>query len=841
MTLTRLCNSILLVLLLAGSLVAQDEPETPKSDRRVSIVPVGVQRYSPGGWGAIAVVAANDTEQDVEERVSLFLGDDSSLQYSKRFWVPARARRLTWIPVRLPDDVPPEATSVDVSMIRLIEKEDGGEGFAENDLGMPISKRSVLITTGEVNTGVSFDKDTIATYGTPFDVSTNVIDTVYAGREPNVQKVLDLAVVDLNASFLPPTHQSLDQLDQLVIGGDNLLTDTVGLDLVRQWIRDGGRAWIQLDLTSATFVQRLLGDDALFEEVDRVELNDFEFVRTDLDLKTNAEPWSAEIPVEFVRVFADVDEVSYRIDGWPAAFWLPFGEGEILFTTLGAKGWRTPDANTVAYDTLASRFFETRNRPADFDAPMIKVVDEQIGYRIPERSVAAGVLGLNAVVILGMGVFWARQRRLERLAILIPVTALLSAGLLVLVGNRQTSAVPSTVATGQLVRVRDATGELDISSVQAVYSQTADGLGLVSSLGTHSFPLQTDKTVGTRRIEWDDAGASRWGGATQPPGVVRHVRSRSNVFVDQQIVAIGTFDEQGFVGRVEGLDGKRCEDGVILASPAPPTSARIDRGDGETTAFRADATDRLPKNQYYADSLISDQQQSRQRYLRELLASPDEQPFGQQLSMLVWSDPIHVGNQFDERFTQIGSSLIQMPIRITPPESGSDFVIPTSFIRTDALDISGSFSNVFNVRTGEWLPELTKPTEAVLIYRFPRELVNMRLRRIDLDAQVSAPGRMLRIKSNQDGQWESVVERKSPIGRYQWSIEDAEALRLEPDGSLRLVVQITESENVESMRADQLDARAIAGDSTTWQIDFLHLTATGAIESEPETNQQQGE
>ncbi|MEL6105816.1 MAG: hypothetical protein AAFU85_07265 [Planctomycetota bacterium] len=841
MTLTRLFNILLLGLFLAGGIYAQDEPEPEKPDRRVSIVPVGVQRYSPNGWGAIAVVAANDTEEDVEERVSLFLNDDSSLQYSRRFWIPSRSRRLTWIAVRLPEDVSPEATAVDVSMIRLVEKDDGGEGFAENDLGMPVSKRSVLITTGEVNTGVSFDKDTIATYGTPFEVSTNVIDTVYAGREPNVEKVLDLAVVDLNASFLPPTHLALDQLDQLVIGGDNLLTDTVGMDLVRQWIRDGGRAWIQLDLTSAEFVNRLLGDDALFEEVDRVELNDFEFVRADLDLKTNAEPWSAEVPVEFVRVFADVDEVAYRIDGWPAAFWLPYGEGEILFTALGARGWRTPTANTVAYDTLASRFFESRNRPADFDAPMIRVVDEQIGYRIPERSLAAGVLGLNALIVFGTGLYWARQRRLERLAILIPATAILSSGILVAVGNRQTSAVPSTVATGQLVRVMDATGELDISSVQAVYSQTGDGLGLISNLGTHSFPLQSDNTVGTRRIEWDDTGASRWGGTNQPPGVVRHVRSRSNVFVDQPILAVGTFDQQGFVGRIEGLDGKRCEDGVIFGAPAPPTSARIESENVEGASFRANATDRLPKNQYYSDSLISDQQQSRQRYLRELLATPDEQPFGQQLSMLVWSDPIHVGNQYDERFTQIGSSLIQMPIRIIPPKPGSDFIIPTSFIRTDAVDISGAFSTVFNVRTGEWLPELTKPTEAVLIYRFPRELGNMTLRRVDLDAQVSAPGRNLRVKSFQDGNWKTVVERRSPIGRYQWTIEDADALRLEPDGSLRLVVQITESENVESMRADQLDARAIAGDSTTWKIDFLHLTATGAIENEPETNSQQGE
>ncbi|MEO1524427.1 MAG: hypothetical protein AAFX06_03285 [Planctomycetota bacterium] len=834
MTANRLCVlTLLAIATCCGVSFAQEEAETETPDRRVSVVPVGVQRYSPGGWGAIAVVASNATDQDVEERIALYVGEDSSLQYAKRFWIPAGSRRLSWIAVRLPEDVPPDARSVDVSMIRLVENSDGGEGFVENSLGMSVLKRSVLITTGEVNTAAVFNKDSISSYGTPMSISTRVVDTIYSGREPNVEKVLDLAVIDLNSSFLPPTHQCLDQLDQLVIAGDNLLEDTVGMDLVRGWIRNGGRAWIQLDLTPATLVQRLLGDDASFEEVDRVELNDFEFVKGGFGPETR-EPWSSEVPVEFVRVFADIDEVAFRIEDWPAAFWLPYGEGEILFTTLGVRGWRNRGDNTVAYDTLASRFFETRNRPASFDAPMIKIVDQQIGYRIPPRSLAAGVLGLNAFVILGMGLLWARQRRLERLAILIPVTTLVSAGFLVAVGNRQTQSVPSTVATGQLVRVLDATGELDISTVQAVYSQTADGLGLVSKPGTLSFPLEASGGAETRRIEWDDAGSSRWAGTTQPPGVVRHLRSESTVVLETPIEAIGTFDADGFRGSLRGLDEKRCEDAVVVASPGPSLAAQLITDDG-VTQFTAEKQGRLPKNQYYSDSLISDTQQSRQQYLRELLASPEEQPFGDQISLLVWSDPLHVGNRLDERFAEIGSSLISIPIRVTPPAPGVEFSIPTSFIKTDAVDNAGGFSTVFNVRTGEWLPELTKPTEAVLIFRFPPAVASMTLKRIDLDAQVTVPGRTLRVKSMQDGEMKPVFERRSPIGRFQWSVE-GDLLTLEPDGSLRLVVQITESETAESMRADQLDARAIAGDSTTWQIDFLHLTATGVIESESEPN-----
>src|SRR5207302_3970072 len=93
----------------------------------------------------------------------------------------------------------------------------------------------------------------------------------------------------------------------------------------------------------------LLGDEFVCEVIDRVGLTN---VR--IEPATNAPSGGAakagtagpieteyEEPVDLVRsVLAEGDfEVEYTVNGWPAAFWKSFGEGKLLVTTLGPRGW----------------------------------------------------------------------------------------------------------------------------------------------------------------------------------------------------------------------------------------------------------------------------------------------------------------------------------------------------------------------------------------------------------------------------------------------------------------------------------------------------------------------
>ena len=125
------------------------------------------------------------------------------------------------------------------------------------------------------------------------------------------------------------------------------------------------------------------------------------------------EPWDAEEPVEFVRVLVDSVDVYSSIDGWPAAFSIPFGNGHVLITTLAARGWRyqfDPFAErtgpkrhtsgpTDALRNLASEFNQLASRQSVLGDELRPILSEQLGYRVPARSIAALILGLNCVVI----------------------------------------------------------------------------------------------------------------------------------------------------------------------------------------------------------------------------------------------------------------------------------------------------------------------------------------------------------------------------------------------------------------------------------------------------------
>ena len=85
-------------------------------------------------------------------------------------------------------------------------------------------------------------------------------------------------------------------------------------------------------------------------------------------------------------------------------------------------------------------------------------LQEQIGYRIPNRNTAVTVLGLNCVGLLVAGVWLARQRRLERLAIVVPVITGLAAAVFLAIGGLNAGSVPPTVVSTQVIRLASDTG-----------------------------------------------------------------------------------------------------------------------------------------------------------------------------------------------------------------------------------------------------------------------------------------------------------------------------------------------------------------------------------------------
>ncbi len=806
-----------------------ESSESGRSDVTVSVTPAGLQRHVAGRWAIVAVNGTNRSDTDVEETMLVSVGDDAQLQFSRRMWIPAGARRQSYLPIRIPDGLLPSDVFVPMTSMRLTQTS-GGEKFQGSALGLPTIERTLLLSWEEYHVATLLDLGSLDNE-TSYSRNQRLTDAIYAASDAADKSLQDLALVNLSANFLPPTPQALDALDQIVVGGDRIFNDSTAASRLRSWIQSGGRAWIMLDQVNPDLVRQLLGDASCYSVVDRVELNDFEMESTQLHAtasKPENEPWSSDQSVEMVRVFAETDDVQCRVSGWPAAFWKQFGQGEILFTTLGTDGWMNSGEPTLAYDAVATRFFISRNRPRSQSERIAKYLQNDIGYTIPRRSLVAWALGIHVFAILLFGIWCFRRQRLQQMAIVVPLASVLAACGLVALGKQHTGAVPSTIAIGQIAQAVLESPQVHVDSVAAIYSQEQRELKIDSSADTTAMLAEEDLQGETKRIQWTDDGRSEWMFVSQAPGVVRNIECRATVALPQAWSVKGRFTADGFQADVDGLDVQKCEDSLIIAAPAPSLALRRLPSGGAT--FRGGAADVLAKDQYIDDTLMSGLQSERQDLLRELMMT-DTPPFGPEPSFVTWTEPIDSGVRFDDNFQNRGWALASIPIQYEPLPSGSAFQVPASFARLKAV---GGMSTVFNASTGRWLQDMNKAIATELQVVVPKILLPCVLERANVAIKISAPSRTLEIKSLIDGEYQSVYRKQDPNRLLEFTIDDPDALQLDGEGGLRLLISVSDSDQ-DAAKAKPLvideDAPAAikpaAPNQNTWQIEYLQVSLEG--------------
>jgi hypothetical protein len=429
-------------------------------------------------------------------------------------------------------------------------------------------------------------------------------------------------------------------------------------------------------------------------------------------------------------------------------------------------------------------------------------------------------------LVLAAGAWLARAGRLHRLAVVVPLAALLAAGSLLAIGNRQTSAVPSTIATGQVARVMPESSEVQVHSISAIYSQQSRPLDLRASSQTATDLPEVDQTGKVRRIVWDDAGQARWLFVDQPPGVVRHIESDSVVSLPQTWGFSGRFTEDGFRGRLTGLDARRCEDPVIVATAAPALAVRFDSP--ALASSLSGIQDVLAPDQFIDDRLISDVQQDRQQLLRQMM-STDVPLVGRQPTLAVWTDPIDSGLTFDQDYVRRGTTLALIPISLQRLPPGMDFQVPASFVRLELEAGGRGVSSFFNAQTGKWLDQMNRPNETRLRCLPPEVLLPCQLKRATVRIKITAPSRTLEIKGLVDGQLVTLYRKENPAGILTTEIDRPEALGLDAGGGLPLAISVsaTEQERQAAGQRDDPDAEEQLPSRSTWQIDYVHVHLEG--------------
>lgn len=815
---------------------------------RTNIAPGGMRRYERGRWSVVSVQASNSGDKEAEATLSVFFESDSRRQFTRRAWVPSHAIRQTWLPVLPPQDIPGDQSVLHVSSLNIINSADGETLFhKEGDQLIPESL--LALDPDELHCALISNQPLP---GQPDFISRRDEEAFETAVEVRRLYDGDRKVISFSDRFTAPYPEAYEALDQLVICSDRIVDDSGGIAALRNWIARGGRAWIMLDLVAVDAARTLLGNAVPYEIVDRVELTEFA-IKTPSSVAVGgqlSETWRAEEPVELVRVLTDSVEVHSSIEGWPAAFSIPFGNGHVFMTTLSARGWQyqfdefsdQPDAPlrtsgpTDALLHLANQFNQRSFGDLILSDDLKPILAEQLGYGVPSRGIAATILGLNCVVIMIAGTWLARREQLEHVAWVVAAATSLSAIILVSIGSANTSSIPATSSILRLANISSETNEIRADTIAAFYSPDTVELPLQIDLSGVVEPDVQDLGGVAKRVVWNDDGQARWEHVHVASGSVRFARAKESVVLEYPLRAQATFGPDGLEGRVTGLGQLGTPSDAIVAAPPAPNSEATINAQG---IFRAGPNDLLSESEYLSGAMLTDEQQRRQTIYRQILTPRQERIYPQRSTLFVWGDALGLGLSSPDFFHQYGATLYAVPLEIGRTPAKQPFLVPPTFIRiTNAAAKQGS-SAAYNPRTGQWMKDATLPTRSFFQFLLPREVVPCKVQNADITLKIHAPSRTVELIAFKDGEQVVVESHENPSGILTFTVTDPGLLKLDEAGGLQfgVVVSPTKSQ-AEATARERADAEAASSpqlpnkseetfEHSTWQIDYLRLQARG--------------
>jgi hypothetical protein len=845
----NLCVLVIASGLWLATLTPADEITSGASRANVRVAPGGVAVYRSEMWGQVNLELANPTDAPIELLATTFFESEPALQYGRRVWLPPKSKLQSSHPLRL--------TRVDASAsvnIRtlVMDVRQEREILLRSDSGALQFDGTLRVTDEELVTGMiepinsppppeSFFPDVNHQANTEL-VSTSRLSSQRSRR-----------LISLVDQFLPAEEACLQVLDHIVLADSRLMNDSAGLAALRSWLFGGGRLWVMLDQVDPRVLEQLLGDEFACEVVDRVGLTT---VRLGVPEATEriVSTQDHDVPVEFVRVAVSGASIEYTVDGWPAAFWTNCGEGRVLVTTLGPRGWmrlRTaadaapvetpgrprrdgrssppappsdlldlhPPSKFMSLDpmsNLALEFFSRRPPTLLPDTVLEPLTQEYVGYAIPSRTMILGLLLGFSALLMGLGAWLRRQNRLEFLGAIGPGIALSISLILVLLGRQQRNAVSATVASLQFVQAIGGTDDVQVSGVLGLFSSDSGTATISIQKGGLLLPESSGLEATTRRMVWTDHDAWSWENFPETVGL-RSATFQTAAEYPERLEASATFGPEGLTGRLH-LPVESQPTDVMLATRDGRIGVEL-RGDG---TFAAQASNVLANDQFLAAGLLSDEQGRRRRLLHHLLANPERRDFPDVPYVMAWTDPWDIGFRFGENRRSLGSALLKIPLRLKRPPAGTEVRIASPL-----LPYRGAIGPDGSPPTGWWDSqrhlwiEKSRPSETWLRFQLPTVLLPIAIERGRVTVQVNGPVGKLSL-AGLHPRTKEVVPLKTwidPVGSLSLEITDPDLLSVSADGGLLLHIAAGDADRPE---LTQLDATETSIKSY-WQIESLNL------------------
>tara|TARA_B100000945_G_scaffold227081_1_gene183745 strand:+ start:1151 stop:3829 length:2679 start_codon:yes stop_codon:yes gene_type:complete len=863
----------------------QNKPLNEPVVQRIA-VQAGFSAYVPRRWGIISCEVWNPTDEshDLTIRANWKTEDltTNAIQFTRNFTVPPKVVRVVSYPIRIPDH---ELNQKRLKLgnlelnSRITRIVDGREVAVLSPLKTPLDLAQ--ITTDFNKPALGFmapdPKDLLDNYLqlTNVGVDVEMIDSVALRMLKSIkdEQQAGIAVFVPQGGEITATSTALDALDQLVIADKRVIHDVALMATIRQWVANGGRLWIMLNETGVELPQRLFGDSISIAGLGSEHLSQVEIISK----HSGQEPvvFDYDEPIHNAIVYAEDVEVYHEVNGMPSSFWKKYGNGEVLFTTLEARGLTLPKPFSTANELLllvplqdlALRFFKPTEKamtdvsvtqmelaamtPEDGDqsdvAQDMRIametyrgtsrVDEmseylvsKVGFEIVAREHIAVVFGLFFLFLCGTGVVLYRKGRLELMLLVAPGLVLIVCTYLYFVGVAKRHTLENLMASIQFINAENQARDLPVRGFGAVYSEESLDADIHVSNGTIFWPDFQELTGQNIRMVWNDLQSWHWEGLQIPGGTVRTFPFEKRVASESPVFASASFGEVGLQGKYELGPLTNLEHGLLVS----PTGERVSVQfvDGNLIIGSQDLAD----SQFdTTSSLVDEETGNRINFINALLKrqNADVMKYPQVPSIFVWSDPLDLGIEFPGEQKVIGSALTVCPLKILKTPPGQKFVVPsimTSFYPSNAINGLGA-SYAYDFTKDRWNDEkINRSHQMWLKIKVPSAVSPATITKAIVTVDIQAGERVVNSvgrERTEQGLYKPVIldTRKSPNGQEVFLFDNAEHLAIDEDGFIFLGINIGLDPIPGESEADQAEREK----DYFWQIKDVDVSLEGTV------------
>lgn len=808
---------IALLLVAASHCEAQtestDSAPNEKRQTSLSVHSTGVSRYLPGYWGIVGADVKNTGDATSVRSISWFDGEPGLL-YGREISIPAESIRRTWFSVKAPQQ-PPGTKALDLNWTS-IDASSGREKFeAATDFD---TVESTPFTIPQL-------RPRIVMIGDHDDPEVRMLD-LFSEAKDRIQK--GIVVIDTVGRRLPPVVEGWDVADIVLLTGDRISIDTAGSRALLDWVRRGGQLWIQLDLIETSVVNDLFGQTFQIEEIDRTSVTQLTVKPAQSTMTYQEIDLNLEVPIDLVRIVADGAATTHSVNGWPAMVTSRFGRGQVSVSTLGMGGWMVPfrwmvdhPEDEVGMDVTpaAMSLFNTVSR-ASIDEPFEQAALEEfvaarIGYRTPARWLITTLLCAHTLLATLLAIFLRRTDRSTFMIWALPVLAVIAAVTLVVTGD-SARAEPEGRQTVQFVEAERGQSRLVVDGVMAFYSKT-DTEPVIGSRSNAAFIPDRSGMESTKwRIMRSDFSDWEFENLSFRPGV-RLSEFHGHLSLPAPIEVLGTFDSDGFRGSLNSPLTLNAEDALIVGRQTLSLPVKLGN-DGRIQK----AGDVLPPGEYLAGAILGEEQTRRQSLYRNLFRTERRsRRIIQQPTMLFWSDPLDIQSGQLDADPPTGSALFAVPVTFERPEPGTRIHIPGPFIpyRSVSTRKTRGVGSYYSNSTGVWSESRFKAAPTIR-FEIPAAMRPLKPESAIFRVKISAPLRAVTISAGSPDNPVLLKEDPSPVGVLEISWTDPEALHIDQDGGMYVMLTVG-------------DVEAAAGapiQDNNWIIDWVTLDLHAVIE-----------